>query len=80
MEGQSSYKMRLIFLSIDILTQWSHSPDVGRRRSSHSSGKHKYLGIQSSERLGPNSALFYVLSMGPADSGTIKCLHSTAYS
>ena len=52
------------FLSIDILTHWSRSPDVGRGRSPHSSDKHKYLGLQSSERLGLNSALFYVLSMG----------------
>lgn len=38
-------------------------PDVGPGRSSHSSDKLKYLGIQSNERLGLNSVLFYVLSM-----------------
>lgn len=51
------------FLSTDILSQWRSSPYVGRGRS-YSSDKCKYSGLQSSESLGLNSALFDGLSMG----------------
>lgn len=50
------------FLSTDILSQWRSSPCVGRGRSH--SRDNKYSGLQSSESVGLNSALFDGLSMG----------------
>lgn len=51
------------FLNTDILSRWRNSSCVGRGRS-HSRDNNKYSGLQSSESVGLNSALFDGLSMG----------------